>query len=67
MSKKSMTKFFNNLKNTIFGPFPHFWGDLFFIFFTKNTALSHTTLYGFLTSCQDLERINDPTPRKRPD
>ena len=42
------------LKNTLFGPFPHFWGEFFF-FFPKNTALSHTTLYGFLTLCQNLE------------
>ena len=35
--------------------------------FPENPALSRTTLYGFLASCQNLEKTNDTIPRKRPD
>ena len=34
--------------------------------FPENLAVSHTTSCGFLASCQDLEKINDPIPKKRP-
>ena len=49
----------------------HFW-PIFPIlgakkFFLENPALSHTTSYGFLASCQNLEKTNDTIPRKRPD
>ena len=35
--------------------------------FPENPALSHTTSYRFLASCQNLEKPNDTIPRKRPD
>ena len=38
-----------------------FWRNLFF--FRKNSALSRTSSYGFLTLCQNLEKTNDPLPR----
>ena len=49
----------------------HFW-PIFPIlgakkFFLENPALSHTTSYGFLASCQNLEKTNDTIPRKCPD
>ena len=49
----------------------HFW-SIFPIFgakhfFLKNPALSRTTSYGFLVPCQNLEKTNNPIPRKRPD
>ena len=31
----------------------------------KNPALARTASYGFLTACQNLEKANDPMPRKR--
>ena len=34
--------------------------------FPENPALSHTTSYRFLASCQNLEKPNDTIPRKRP-
>ena len=52
-----MTKFFNILKK------PCFWPKLFL----ENPARSHTALYEFLASCQNLEKTNDTIPRKRPD
>ena len=63
-----MTKFFNTLKKKVLA---HFW-PTFPIFgakkiFLKNLALSHTTSYGFLASCQNLEKTNDTIPRKHPD
>ena len=33
-------------------------------FFSKNLALSEATSYGFLAPCQNLEKTNDPIPRK---
>ena len=62
-----MTKFFNILKkNPGFGPFlahfPNFWGKKFF---TENPALSRTTSYGFLPSCQNLEKTKDIIPTKQ--
>ena len=40
---------------------------LAFFFFSKNPALSCKTSDGFLTSCQNLQKTNDPIPRKCPD
>ena len=60
-----MTKFFNILKKTRFWPiFPIFGAKKNFL---KNLALSRTTSYGFLASCQNLEKTNDTIPRKHPD
>ena len=64
-----MTKFFNIFKKTLF--LAHFW-PIFPIlgakkFFLENKALSRTTTYGFLASCQNLEQTNDTIPRKCPD
>ena len=49
----------------------HFW-SIFPIFgakknFLENLALPHTTSYGFLAPCQNLEKTNDAIPRKHPD
>ena len=52
-----MTKFFNIFKK------PCFWPKLFL----ENPARSHTALYEFLASCQNLEKTNDTIPRKRSD
>ena len=56
-----MTKFFNKFKKPcfcfIFGPFSQFLGQ-------KKNVLSHTTSYGFLAPCQNLEKANDIIPRK---
>ena len=54
---------------------PCFWSilDRFFQFlgqkksFLENSALSRTTLYGFLAPCENLEKVNDAIQRKRPD
>ena len=35
-------------------------------FSTKSGCVTHTTSYGFLASCQNLEKINDPIPKKAP-
>ena len=35
--------------------------------FLGNPALSHTTSYGFLAPCQNLEKVNDTIQRKCPD
>ena len=55
-------------KNPVFGPFlshfHNFWGKKIFL---GNPALSRTTSYGFLASCQNLEKTNDKIPRKHPD
>ena len=48
----------------VFGPFSQFWGQKFF---PENPALSCTTSYGFLASCQNLVKTNNVIPRKRPD
>ena len=37
------------------------------IFFQKNPALSRTISYVFLAPCHNLEKTNDPIPRKCPD
>ena len=59
-----MTKFFNIFKKPCFWPiFPIFWAKCFF----WKIWLSHTTSYGFLASCQNLEKTNDTIPRKCPD
>ena len=51
------------------GPFlvhlPNFWGKK--IFLPENPALPCTTSHGFLALCQNIEKINDTIPRKRPD
>ena len=61
-----MTEFFNIFKKPFFlAHFPNFWGKFFF--FLENPPLSHTISYGFLASCQNLEKTNDTIPRKRPD
>ena len=60
-----MTKFFNILKKPCFWPiFPNFGTKFYFL---ENPALSRTTSYGFLASCQNLEKTNDTIPRKCPD
>ena len=65
-----MAKLFNILKKkkpvlAHFWPvFPIFWAKNFLM---ENPALSSTTSYGFLASCQTLEKANDTIPRKRPD
>ena len=60
-----MTKFFNIFKKPCFWPiFPIFGAKNFFL---ENPALSRTTSYGFLASCQNLEKTNDKIPRKHPD
>ena len=60
-----MTKFFFKFKKLyfcpIFGPFPLFWGKKVF---PENLALSRTTSQGFLATCQNSEKSNDPIPRK---
>ena len=63
-----MIKIFNKFK-TLF--LAHF-GSILLILWTKifppeNPALSRTTSYSFLATCQNLEIINDTIPRKRPD
>ena len=64
-SVKINDKFFNILKKLHFWfSFPIFWAKIFFL---ENLALSHKTSYGFLASCQNLEKTNDTIPRKRPD
>ena len=59
---------FQYLKNPVFAPFlvhfPNFWGKKSFL---ENLALSYTNSYGFLASCQNLEKTNDTIPRKRTD
>ena len=42
--------------------FPHFWGKNFIS--PKNPALSSIASIGFLISCQNLEKNNDPVLRK---
>ena len=60
-----MTKFSNKLKKPSFCPiFPIFWAKKIF---PKNPALSSTTSHGILAPCQNLEKINDTIPRKRPE
>ena len=60
-SVKINNKIFQYIKKTLF--FAHFW-PIFPIFgaknfFLENPALSCTTSYGFLASCQNVEKTND--------
>ena len=62
-------KIFQYIQKTLFLAhfwpiFPIFWAKNFFL---ENPALSRKTSYGFLASCQNLEKTNDTIPRKRPD
>ena len=61
-------KFSINSKNHVFRPFlvhfPNFGGKFFF---SGKSDLSCTTLYGFLTPCQNLEETTGAIPRKLPD
>ena len=60
-----MTKFFTIFKRPCFWPtFPILGAKVFFL---ENPALSRTTSYWFLASCQNLEKTNDTIPRNRPD
>ena len=59
-----MTKFFHVFKKN--AVFAYFW-PIFPIFgakktFQENPALPHTISYGFLASCQNLEKTNDTVP-----
>ena len=54
----------SNSKNHIFGPLPQFLGQFFFLQFL---ALSRTTSYVLLAPCENLEKTNDPIPRKHLD
>ena len=63
-----MTKFLNILKKPCFWPIPGPFSQFFEqkkIFW--KIRLPRTTSYGFLASCQNLEKTNDTIPRKRPD
>ena len=57
IEKQLTAKLFNE-----FGPFFLFSGEKNFL--VKYLALSCTTSYGFLIPCQNLEKSNDPVPRK---
>ena len=60
-----MSTFFSIFKKPCLRPmFPIFGAKNIF---PENPALSRTTLYGFLASCQNLEKTNDTIPRKRSD
>ena len=67
IQSKLMTKFFSKFKKPVFGQFffhfPNFWGKKIFL---ENPDLPHTTSYGFLTPCQNLEKTNYAIPRKHP-
>ena len=59
-----MTQFSNKFKKPCFWPiFPIFGVKKVF---QENLALSHTTSYGFVALCQNLEKVNDVIQRKRP-
>ena len=63
-----MTKFLNKFKKLCFlahfcSIFPIFEAKNFF---PENSALSRTTSYGFLASCQNLVKTKDTILRKRP-
>ena len=68
-SVKINDKMFQYIQTTLF--LAHFWSifPIFGtnIFFLENLVLLRTTSYGFLASCQNLEKTNDKIPRKRPD
>ena len=60
-----MTQFSNKFKKPCFWPiFPIFGAKKMFL---ENPAPSRTTSYGFLASCQNLEKVNDTIQRKCPD
>ena len=62
-SVKINDRIFQYIQKTLFlAHFPNFGGS----FFLENPPLSHTS-YGFLASCQNLEKTNDTISRKRPD
>ena len=52
-----MNNIFNYFKKPIFGQFYPFWGQ-------KKFSLPRTNQYGILTLYQNLEKTNDPIPRK---
>ena len=56
-----MTKFSNKFKKPCWVHFPNSWGKKIFL---ENPALLHTTSYGFLAPCQNLEKVNDTIQRK---
>ena len=62
-----MPKFSNKLKKSCFwlilGLFSQFWGQKKI---SENPGLSRTTSYAILAPCQNLEKINNTIPRKRP-
>ena len=58
-----MIKSFNKFKKPVFGPFLVYFPKFFS---PENPALSHTTLYGFLASCQNSEKTNDAIPMLPP-
>ena len=63
-----MTNFSIYSKNPVFGPFlTYFLNFLGKNFFLESPTLSRTTSYGFIASCQNLEKTNDTIPGKRPD
>ena len=58
-----MTKFSNKLKKPCFWPiFPILGAKKIF---PENPALSCKTSHGILAPCQNLEKINNTSPRKR--
>ena len=67
-SVKINDQIFQYIQNTLFLAyfwliFLIFWAKIFFL---ENPAQPRTTIYGFLASCQNLEKPNDTIPRKRP-
>ena len=60
-----MNKFSKKLKKPCFRSiFPIFGAKNISL---ENRALTHSTSYGFLASCQNLEKVNDTIQRKCPD
>ena len=63
-----MIKCFNKIRKpcfwSIFGPFSKFWGQN--KKFLENPAMSSLTFYGFLATCQNLEKTNDAILKKTP-
>ena len=58
-----------NHKNFHFTKIPDKTNDVMWSFlpngdFSQKLQLSHTTIYGSLTSCYVLEKTNEPIPRK---
>ena len=62
IQKKLMTQFSNKFKKLCCWPI--LGAKKIFL---ENPALSHTTSYGFLAPCQNLEKVNDTIQRKRLD